>query len=466
MPLDGEEEKNNMKIAITVFASFNSFKRHPLRAFLTMLGIVVSITSVITMLEIGSGSSIAIQKSITDMGTNIITISPGVATNHGITSGNLKTLTSQDCDAIKKECPSVLNATPIVYARAQIVYCNKNWEPLSIIGATPDFFEIFNWKNFSSGNSFTNSDVSNANKVCVIGQTIVNELFNGDSPIGKEIRIMNVPFKITGVLKAKGANMTGMDQDDIIITPWTSLKYRVSNSTLLNTNQSTIASNNSTIATKAGSLYPSTGTNFYPIQSDIQIANHLLYARFANIDQIILSAKSTKEIESSIQEITTLLSIRHHINNEKSNDFIIRSLKEQIETLFLTTKTMTNLLLYIALVSLFVGGVGIMNIMLICVSERTKEIGLRMAVGARQCDISRQFLMESVLLCMSGGIIGIVLGHGVSLIVAKTLKWPIAISPIVIILALAVSVTVGIVFGYYPAWKASCLDPIEALRYE
>jgi len=438
------------------------------RALLTMLGIVMGIASVITMMEIGSGSSAAIQKSIADMGSDIIVVFPEVATTHGITSGNVKTLTPQDCDAIKKECPSVLNAVPIVYARTQIVYGNKNWVPLSMFGTTPDFFEVGN-ENISDGEPFTDNDVLNANKVCMVGQTIVNELFDNNSPVGKEIRIMNVPFRITGVLKAKGANMMGTDQDDIIIAPWTSIKYRVSNSTLSNTNQSNVTTNNTaTTAIKSRELYPGTGTNFYPVQSDIQTANHLLYARFANIDQIVLSAKSTEEIESAIQEIIKLLLSRHHINinSESSDDFIIKSLTELTETLFSTTRTMTNLLLYIAMISLIVGGVGIMNIMLVCVSERTKEIGLRMAVGARQCDILRQFLTESVLLCMTGGIIGIIIGHGVSLIVAETLKWPIAVSPAAIILAVAVSVTAGIVFGYYPAWKASRLDPIEALRYE
>ena len=426
-----------------------------MRALLTMLGIIMGIASVITMMEIGSGSYVAIQKSITDMGTDIITVFPGAATTHGITSGNVKTLTLQDCDAIKKECPSVLNVAPIVYARTQIIYNNKNWVPLSMFGTTPAFFEVANLSNFSEGTPFNGNDVLNVNKTCVVGQTIVSELFDGNSPVGKEIRIMNVPFKITGVLQARGANMMGMDQDDIIIAPWTSIKYRVSNSTLSNTNQSNVTTNNSTM-----------GTSFYPTQSGIQIANHLLYTRFANIDQIVLSAKSTKEVESAVQEITTLLLSRHHINSEISGDFVIKSLTELTETLFHTTKTMTNLLLYIAMISLIVGGVGIMNIMLVCVSERTKEIGLRMAVGARQRDILRQFLAESILLCMVGGIIGIIIGHGASLLVAETLKWPIAISPTIIILAVAVAVTAGIIFGYYPAWKASRLNPIEALRYE
>lgn len=440
-----------------------------MRALLTTLGIVIGIASVITMMEIGQGSSAAIQKSIASMGANTIVILPGTASSGGVTfgSGSTKTLTHQDCDAIGKECPSVLNVAPIVRARTQIIYGNKNWVPSYIYGTTSTYLAIQDWKDLFEGAPLTKRDILNANKVCLVGQTIVRELFDGKSPVGKEIRIMNVPFKVTGVLKTKGANMMGVDQDDIILAPWTSIKYRVTNSTLSTTNQSSSAASGSATTTKTtNSLYPTTGTNFYPVQSDIQVANHLLYARFANIDQIVLSARTPKEINSAIQEITKLLRERHHIEDNEPDDFMIRNLAQLIETLSSTTKAITNLLLCIAMISLVVGGVGIMNIMLVCVSERTKEIGLRMAVGARQRDILRQFLTESVILCMSGGIIGIIIGHGASLIVSKILGWPIAVSPTAIILAVIVSVTVGITFGYYPAWKASRFDPIEALRYE
>ena len=438
-----------------------------MRALLTTIGIVIGIASVITMMEIGQGSSAVIQKSIASMGANTIIILPGTASSGGVTfgSGSITTLTPQDCDAIKKECPSVLDAAPVVRTRTQVIYGNKNWVPSYIYGTTLAYLTVQERKNLSEGDPFTERDVLNANKVCLVGQTIVRELFENKSPVGKEIRIMNVPFKVTGVLGTKGANMMGMDQDDIILAPWTSIKYRVTNSMLSNTNQSSSPARDS--ATPAtSSLYPSTQTNFYPTQSDIQIANHLLYPRFTNIDLIVLSARSSKEIDLAIQEITKLLRERHRIEGAESEDFMIRSLTELAQTLSSTTRAITNLLLCIAMISLIVGGVGIMNIMLVCVSERTKEIGLRMAVGARQCDIMRQFLMESILLCMTGGIIGIIIGHGASLIVAKILKWPIAVSPVAIILAVTVSVAVGLIFGFYPAWKASRLDPIEALRYE
>lgn len=453
-----------MKVSATIITSLKSLRRNPMRALLTTLGIVIGIASVITMMEIGDGSSQAIQKSIASMGTNVIIILPGNSVSHGISSGSgsNKTLTPQDCDAIKKECPSVLNVAPIVRARTQIVYGDKNWVPSTESGTTPSALEIGNW-NIEEGESFTDRDVLNANRVCLVGQTVIRELFDGKSPVGKEIRIMNVPFRVVGALRAKGANMMGMDQDDVIIAPWTSIKYRVAGSTLASTNQSSSAS---TTTTTAGSLYPSTGTSFYPEQSDIQVANHLLYARFANVDQIALSAKSEKEIDLAIKEITKLLRTRHHLSTGEPDDFTIRSLTELVETLSSTTRVITNLLLCIAMISLLVGGVGIMNIMLVCVSERTREIGLRMAVGARQRDILRQFLVESTLLCMTGGIIGIIIGHSASLIVAKILKWPIAVSPAAIIVAFVVSASVGIAFGYYPAWKASKLDPIEALRYE
>ncbi len=469
MELSHLQRELNMRTKTAIFTSLKALERNPMRALLTTLGIVIGIASVITMMEIGQGSSAAIQKTIASMGSNTIIILPGTATSGGVNfgSGSIKTLTPQDCDAIKKECPSVLNSAPIVRARTQIIYGNKNWVPSYIYGTTPAYLTVQEWKDLSEGEPFTSHDVLNASKVCLLGQTIVRELFDEKSPVGKEIRIMNVPFKVTGVLRKKGANMMGVDQDDIVLAPWTSIKYRVTNSTLSNTNQSSNATSSSTAMAKTtSSLYPSAGTNFYPARSDIQIANHLLYTRFTNIDQIILSARSSKEISSAIQEITKLLHERHHIEENELDDFNIRNLTELVETLSSTTRAITNLLLCIAMISLVVGGVGIMNIMLVCVSERTKEIGLRMAVGARQRDILRQFLMESILLCMTGGIIGIIIGHGASLIVAKILKWPIVASPTAIILAVAVSVAVGVIFGYYPAWKASLLDPIEALRYE
>ncbi len=456
-----------MRVKIAVVTSLNSLKRNPMRALLTTLGIVIGIASVITMMEIGQGSTDAIKQAIAGMGANAIIIFPESVTTYGARygSGGVKTLTPEDCKAIIRNCPSIKNAAPLVYARGQVVYGSKNWSPSSILGSTPDFMDVRDWDNFSEGENFTDRDVLNSNRVCVIGKTIAKELFENESPIDKEIRILNVPFKVVGVLAPKGANMMGMDQDDIIIAPWTTIKYRVSGSGQNLINQTSTASATSS-TTSTSSVYPNTSVNFYPAQSSVQTTNYMMYARFANISQIFAAAKSAEEVNSAINEVTQLLRERHRIKDGASDDFTIRNLNEILNTLTATTKLVTNLLLCIAMVSLLVGGVGIMNIMLVCVSERTREIGIRMAVGARQRDILRQFLTESVILCLSGGIIGILLGHGGSMIIAKVLNWPMSASPSAITLAFAVSAAVGITFGYYPAWKASRLDPIEALRYE
>lgn len=455
-----------MKIKMAIVTSLNSLRRNPMRALLTTLGIVIGIASVITMMEIGQGSTDAIKKAIAGMGANAIIIFPESAMAYGVRygSGGVKTLTPEDCKAIVKECPSVRNAAPLVYAKGQVVYGSKNWSPSSILGSTTDFLDVRDWNSFLEGECFTDRDVLNANRVCVIGKTVAKELFENESPVGREIRILNVPFKVVGVLSPKGANMMGMDQDDIILAPWTTIKYRVSGSGQNLINQTASASSSTTTSTS--SIYPNTTVKFYPEQSSIQTANYMSYARFANISQIFAAAKSPEEVNSALNEITQLLRERHRLKDGIPDDFTIRNLNEILNTLTATTKLITNLLLCIAMVSLLVGGVGIMNIMLVCVSERTREIGIRMAVGARQRDIMRQFLTESVILCLAGGIIGIILGHGGSMIIAKALGWPMSASPVAITLAFAVSAAVGIAFGYYPAWKASRLDPIEALRYE
>jgi ABC-type antimicrobial peptide transport system permease subunit len=317
----------------------------------------------------------------------------------------------------------------------------------------------------AEGEPLTDRDVLNGNKVCLLGETLVRELFQGESPIGKEIRVRNVSFRVIGVLESKGANMMGMDQDDILLAPWTTIKYRVTGSTLATANQSASSASGSSVNTLSN-LYPSSQSGLYPEQSDVQAADNPLPVRFENIDQIVVAARSSAEIPSAIQQITALLRERHRIRPGESDDFNIRDMTEMVKTLSSTTALMTNLLLCVAMISLVVGGVGIMNIMLVSVTERTREIGLRMAVGARARDILRQFLIEAVVLCLVGGTLGIVLGHGGSYLVWLLLRWPVETSPAAIGVSVIVSATVGIVFGFYPAWKASRLDPIEALRYE
>ncbi len=457
-----------MKIHRTVRTAFLALQRNPMRAMLTTLGIVIGVAAVIAMMEIGNGSSSAIQKSIASMGANTVLILPGTAASGGVSygSGSAMTLTPQDYEAILRECPSVSSAAPVVRARTQVVYGSRNWVPNSIYGTTPSFLAVREWTELAEGETFTDRDVLNANKVCMLGQSLVQQLFQEESPIGKEIRIKNVSFRVIGVLSAKGANMMGMDQDDILLAPWTTIKYRVTGSSLANTNQSSSAADTSATVNSLSSLYPAGQHSLYPVGSAIQAADNPMPVRFTNIDQIMTAAVSSAEIPSAIQQITETLRERHHIRDDDPDDFNIRDMTEMTKTLSSTTLLMTNLLLCVALISLLVGGVGIMNIMLVSVTERTREIGLRMAVGARARDILRQFLVESVVLCLVGGGIGILMGHGGSLLVQLFLHWPIQNSPGAIAAAVMVSAGVGIIFGYYPAWRASRLDPIEALRYE
>jgi ABC-type antimicrobial peptide transport system permease subunit len=457
-----------MKVYRTIRIALRALRRNPMRATLTTLGIIIGIAAVIAMMEIGNGSSAAIQKSIASMGANNIMVQPGTAASGGISfgAGSVMTMTPQDCDAIIRDCPAVRTAVPIVRARTQVVYGSRNWVPSFIFGTTSAYLNVRDWTNLAEGDIFTDRDVRNANKVCVLGQTLVRELFEGRSPIGKEIRIKNVSFKVVGVLSSKGANMMGMDQDDIVLAPWTAIKYRVSGTSLGNVNQSSTASTSSTSVNSLNNLYPSSQLSLYPTQSATQAADTPQPVRFTNVDQILAMANSARDIPSAIRQMTAVLRERHRIHAGESDDFSIRDMTEMIKVFSSTTTLMTNLLLCVALISLVVGGVGIMNIMLVSVTERTHEIGLRMSVGARARDILRQFLVEAVVLCLVGGALGILLGHGGSYLVKFFLHWPVKTSPAAIIAAVFVSVSVGLIFGYYPAWKASRLDPIEALRYE
>ncbi len=448
----------------------NSLRRNVLRAALTTLGIVIGVAAVIAMMEIGRGSSSAIQRSIASMGANNVVILPGTASSGGVSfgAGSVMTLTPEDSDAIANEAPSVRAAAPIVRARTQVVYGGKNWVPSAIYGTTPAYLDVREWP-MAEGEAFTERDVRNASKVCVIGQRLVRELFEGENPIGKELRVKNVAFKVIGVLSSKGANMMGMDQDDILLAPWTTIKYRVTGNSLANVNQSAASSSGSATSQTVNSLnqiYPSTQNSLYPEQSATQAADTPLPVRFTNVDQILAAAQSTPEIPGAIDQITQILRERHRIRPGEPEDFNLRDMTEMTKTLSSTTMMMTKLLLAVALISLVVGGVGIMNIMLVSVTERTREIGLRMAVGARGGNILQQFLVESVVLCFCGGAVGILLGRGISYLVTAFLRWPTELSIDAVLAAFFVSATVGITFGYYPAWKASRLDPIMALRYE
>ena len=455
-----------MTIYATTRTAFKALRRNPMRAMLTTLGIVIGIGAVIAMMEIGAGASAALKKTIASMGANVLVVRPGTASSGGVSfgSGSSTTLTPEDSQAILRECPAVRSAAPVVRTRTQVVYGNRNWVPNSIYGTTPAYLDVQDWNILAEGEPFSDRDVLNGNRVCILGQSLVRELFEGESPVGKEIRIKNISFRVIGVLSSKGANMMGFDQDDVILAPWTTIKYRVTGTSLSTANQSSTTPSDS--VNTLSNLYPTAQRSLYPERSSAQQANNPMPVRFANIDQIMVAANSSAEVSLAIEQISEVLRERHRIRSGEPDDFNIRDMAELTRTLSTTTRLMTNLLLAVAMISLVVGGVGIMNIMLVSVTERTREIGLRMAVGARGSDILRQFLVEAVVLCLTGGAMGIVLGHGGSLLVQLLLKWPVETSPTAIAAAVLVSAGVGIIFGFYPAWKASRLDPIEALRYE
>lgn len=454
----------------TFLLALRALSRNVMRSALTTLGIVIGVAAVIAMVEIGQGSSKSVQKTITAMGADNILVYPGNATSSGVSlgSGSVLTLTPDDAKAIEANCPSIVEVAPQVRVRMQVIAGNRNWVPQQYIyGTTPDYFAVRDWQELAEGEPFSEADVSGVAKVCVLGATLAKELFGDESPIGKDVRVANVTMKVKGVLSRKGANMMGFDQDDTLLAPWTTIKYRVSGMSSSATNQSAAVKADPTTAVNTlNKLYPSTGLTLYPAPSPAQQANTPQPVKSANIDSILVRARSTEAIPAAMREMTELMRERHRLAPNEPNDFTIRDMTEMSRALASTSRLMAGLLMIVATISLVVGGVGIMNIMLVSVTERTKEIGLRMAVGARARDILRQFLIESVLLCLMGGAIGILLGWVVSFFVRLLLGWQTETSWLAVVASVAVSCLVGVAFGYYPAWKASRLDPIEALRYE
>ncbi|MBQ4107093.1 MAG: ABC transporter permease [Lentisphaeria bacterium] len=452
-----------MSFFATLMMSLKSLRRNPTRTMLTALGIVIGIASVITMMEIGRGSSQAIQATIAKMGANTAMVMPGGMRFGGVSrgAGAAVSLVPADAEAIGEQCPSVAIYSPVVRGSGvQVIFGNTNWVPAYMYGVAPAYLSIRNWQ-IGSGRAFTDREVDANARVCLVGTTIVKELFNGVDPVGLELRIGSVTFTIVGVLKSKGANMMGMDEDDVVLTPWTTMRMRV---TGLTTGSATNTS--STISSNPGELFAVSGLSLYPEQEASLTRDKLFYNKFTRLNQIVFAAVSTDKVNQAIAEVTQLLRRRHRLTIEQDDDFRIHNSSDFMSMMTSTSVLMTNLLLGVALISLVVGGVGIMNIMLVSVTERTREIGLRMAVGARSRDILKQFMVEAVVLCLVGGIVGIMVGHGASLLVNHYLNWPIASSPEAVVAAVVVSASVGIVFGFYPAWKASKLDPIEALRYE
>lgn len=413
-----------MSPIITLRIAVRALGKNKMRATLTVLGVVIGIAAVTTMVSIGQSAGGLVQGQFESLGTNVIVVFSGShrgAVRHG--RGSRPTVTAADSDAMRAECGNVLASTPIVGCGGQVIYGNTNWRPRELLGVGLDYLIVRNW-TLRYGGFFTERDINSASKVCVIGNTIVAKLFQTTNPIGEKIRIGNIPFRVIGILETKGANLVGEDQDDVILLPYSTVQKRIRRS------------------------------------------------RFDHVDVILASARATDKMSEAEMEIRQLLFERHDIPPGAPADFEVKNTTEIAKVLGIVTGTMTLLLSAIAFISLIVGGIGIMNIMLVSVTERTREIGIRMAVGARSWDILGQFLMESVLLSVLGGAVGFGLGVGASITILHILnsymavKWPIVVSIWAAVLAIGVSGAVGVGFGFFPAWRASRLDPIEALRYE
>jgi putative ABC transport system permease protein len=405
-----------MRLSSTFKIAFRALRRNKLRSVLTALGIIIGVGAVIAMVGIGNGAKAQVESQIASLGQNLILVFSGSTTASGIRTGwgGAGTLKVEDAEAIRREVPGVNAVSEEVPSNSQIAAGNQNWFT-RIMGESAEYFDIRQWP-LTSGSPFTPQDVRSANKVCVIGKTTATQIFGNDDPIGQILRVKNVPFTVTGVLSPKGLSAQGNDQDDVLIMPYTSAMKRVTGGTTLRS-------------------------------INVQVAN-------------------TSDLEPAQQLIVSLLRQRHNIRQGRDDDFTVRTQKEIADTATATTDVMTGLLFAIACVSLVVGGIGIMNIMLVSVTERTREIGTRMAVGAHGRDILRQFLIEAISLSAVGGVLGIIFGIAAAKIISAWKSWPSLISPASIVLAFLVSAAVGIFFGFYPARKAAQLDPIDALRYE
>ena len=406
-----------MDILAIIRIAMRALARNKMRSSLTMLGIIIGVGAVIAMVSVGQGAQEQAQQQIAAMGSNMLFVQSGTVTRGGMRMGwgATKTLVYEDMQAILRECPSVKAAAPGSNASAQVVFGNDNWAT-NINGTEPQYFDIRTWP-FAEGGTFNQADVNLSANVAVIGETVRKNLFGPTDPIGETIRINNLPFKIVGLLQPKGTTAaTGQDQDDIIFVPITTLQKKITGQPWLR--------------------------------------------------WIVVSAVSQPASYTAQQQITSLLRDRHRIRSAQDDDFFVRNLADVADLADQNARLFTILVASIASISLLVGGIGVMNIMLVSVTERTREIGIRMAIGATETDVQQQFLIEAVVLSLLGGGIGIIVGIGSSFLITNTLGWSVLVSPLAIVAAVIFSMAVGIFFGFYPAQKAAQLDPIEALRYE
>ena len=406
-----------MNIPSLVRVSLRALLRNKMRSTLTVLGIVIGVAAVISMVGITSGARTSVRAQISSLGDNVFMIFSGSFSRSGTRMGigTRQNLTVEDVEAVREQCPSVRYISPTVRASGQLVYADQNWTT-QLFGVSPEYLDIRRYE-VASGRMFTDTDERGSAKVCVVGQTVVDNVFGGSDPVGSTIRLKRMPFEVIGRLAPKGQSSMGQDQDDIVLVP-------------------------------------------------LSTAVKKFQAGETRVSMILGSSTSAETMTQAQAEISEVLRARHHIGANDDDDFIIRTQSEIAQTVESQSQTMTILLGSVALVSLLVGGIGIMNIMLVSVTERTREIGIRMSVGARERDILWQFLLEAVSLSALGGALGIGMGVAVSLVISKFAGWPTEISPVTAFIALAFSSLVGIFFGFYPARKASRLDPIEALRYE
>jgi putative ABC transport system permease protein len=408
-----------INVPSTIKISFRALWVNKLRSSLTMLGIIIGVAAVIAMVAVGTGASRQISDQIASMGSNLLIIMPGSTSSGGVRmgAGTQSTLSLGDAEAIVKECSAVEEVAPSLGGGAQVMNGHLNWST-TVTGSTPGVLTVRDW-SLASGRSFTPQDVKSGTKVCLLGQTVVENLFGDQNPLGQTIRIKNVPFNVIGVLSPKGQSAQGQDQDDVIFIPVTTAQKK------------------------------------------------LFGVQFPGMVRIIMiKARSAEDLSSAEQQVTELLRQRHHISQKQDSDFSVRNLTQIMQAREQSTQVMTLLLGAIASVSLLVGGIGIMNIMLVSVTERTREIGIRMAIGAKTWDIRLQFIIEALTLSLIGGIIGILAGVSSSVILSSFSGWPTVVSVLSVLLAFSFSGFIGIFFGFYPAYKASLLNPIDALRYE
>ena len=405
-----------MKNSTLIKVAAQSILKNKMRTLLTMLGIVIGVAAVIVMVAIGQGAQASIQKQINNLGTNMIVVMPGSSQAGGVSqgAGTFNRLTPQDAEKLKREATMLSAVSPVIFSRTQAISGQGNWRT-TVNGVSTEYQTIRDW-DLESGAFFSEPDIKGMRKVAVLGSTVAESLFAGLDPVGQQVQLSNVPFTIVGVLKKKGQAAAGTDQDDVVLIPYTTAQNRLNGR--------------------------------------------------SRLGQILSSTSSPQDIPAAQEEIRLIMRESHKLGDADDDDFTIRNQTELAQAATGTTKIMSVLLASIASISLIVGGIGIMNIMLVSVTERTREIGIRMAIGARGSDVLRQFLVESIALSVIGGVIGVVLGFASALIVGKTTGWSVVIPPEAVLLAMGFSAAVGVFFGFYPARQAAALDPIQALRYE